>query len=55
MIDLFQPEGVGRTDEIDLGAFDLKKGRNLLTVEIVGANDKAKKAYMFGLDYMLLK
>ncbi len=54
-IDLFQPDGVGRTDELDLGAFDLKKGRNLLTVEIVGANTRAKKDYMFGLDYMLLK
>ncbi len=55
VIDLFQPEGVGRTDEIDLGALDLAKGRNLLTVEIVGANDKAVKSYMFGLDYVLLK
>jgi hypothetical protein len=55
VIDLFQPEGVGRTEALDLGAFDLAKGRNLLTVEIVGANDKAVKAYMFGLDYILLK
>ena len=43
------------TDEIDLGPFALKKGQNRLTVEIVGANEKAAKAYMFGLDYLLLK
>jgi hypothetical protein len=54
-IDLFQADGVGRTDELDLGTFDLKEGRNLLTAEIVGANSKAKKDYMFGLDYLLLK
>ncbi len=47
--------GVVLTDEIDLGAFDLKKGANTLTVEIVGANDKAKKEYMWGLDYLMVK
>jgi hypothetical protein len=41
--------------EVDLGEFDLKEGENTLTVEIVGANDKAEKKYMFGIDYLLLK
>lgn len=53
-IDLFN-DGVIPTDEIDLGVFPLQKGQNTLTVEIVGANDKAQKAHMFGLDYLLLK
>jgi len=48
-------DGVEPTDEIDLGSFTLKKGRNTLTAEIVGANEKAIKSYMFGLDYVLLK
>jgi len=43
------------TKEIDLGTFDLKKGQNTLTIEIVGANEKAAKAYMASVDYLLLK
>jgi len=54
VIDLYN-NGVVGTDEIDLGSFELAKGRNRLTVEIVGADPKAVKAYMFGLDYVLLK
>ena len=54
VIDLFN-NGVVGTDEIDLGGFDLKKGQNTLAIEIVGANDKAVKSYMAGLDYILLK
>jgi hypothetical protein len=53
-IDLYN-KGVTVTGEIDLGAIELKKGQNTLTAEIVGANDKAIKAYMFGLDYIILK
>lgn len=41
-------------DALELGTFDLKKGINRLEVEIVGANEKAKKRYMFGLDYLKL-
>ena len=37
------------------GTHDLKRGSHRLSVEIVGANEKAKKAYMFGLDYLILK
>lgn len=53
-IDLYN-NGVAPTEEIDLGSFDLKKGENTLTAEIVGANDDAVKAYMFGIDYLLLR
>jgi len=40
--------------EIDLGEVALVKGENSLAAEIVGANDKAEKAYMVGLDYIRL-
>ncbi|MGD8500503.1 MAG: hypothetical protein PVJ86_07630, partial [Phycisphaerales bacterium] len=40
---------------IDLGAHKLKKGQHVLKVEIVGANEKALKKYMFGIDYLLLE
>ncbi|MBC8869059.1 MAG: DUF2961 domain-containing protein [Planctomycetes bacterium] len=42
-------------DRVDLGQFSLKKGPNRLVVEIVGANEKAIKGHMFGLDYLLLE
>jgi hypothetical protein len=42
-------------DAIDLGTFELKKGPNRLEVEIVGANEKAIKKHMFGLDYVKLE
>ncbi len=41
--------------ERDCGTFDLKAGDNELSVTVVGANPKAAKNYMFGLDYVLLK
>jgi len=52
-IDLYNPEVI-RTEPIPLGTFELKKGENTLRVEIVGANEKAIKAYMFGLDDVVL-
>ena len=42
-------------DRLDLGVFPLKKGSNRLVIEIVGANDRAVKRHMFGLDYLLLR
>jgi len=42
------------TDALEVGTFDLKKGINRLEVEIVGANEAAKKRHMFGLDYLKL-
>jgi hypothetical protein len=53
-IDLYNPEVVP-TKVLTLGTQELTKGEHKLTVEIVGANEKAVKAYMFGLDYVLLK
>jgi len=54
-IDLYDPNVVP-TGPVDLGTFELKKGKdNRLTIEIVGANEKALKSYMAGLDYILVK
>jgi len=53
-IDFYNPE-VRPSREMDLGVFDLKAGDNEFTATVVGANEKAIKAYMFGLDYLLLK
>jgi hypothetical protein len=51
----FYHDGVIQTDEIPLGTFPLKRGPNRLSAVVVGANPKAQKQYMFGLDYILLK
>lgn len=53
-IDFFH-RGVIHTDEMPLGTFDLRAGQNVLSAKVVGANPKAEKAYMFGLDYVILK
>ena len=53
-IDFYNDEIVV-SPEMPLGTFDLKAGENQLSVVIVGANDKAQKHYMFGLDYLILK
>ncbi|MBM4041655.1 MAG: DUF2961 domain-containing protein [Planctomycetes bacterium] len=52
-MDLYNPEVVP-TGVLDLGTHDLKKGEHKLTIELTGANDKAVKAYMAGLDYLKL-
>jgi len=53
-IDLYNPEVVP-TGVIDLGVHDLGAGKHKLTVEITGANEKAIKAYMAGVDYVRLE
>ncbi len=53
-IDLFN-NGVIATGPIDLGTHELAQGRHVLKVEIIGANEKAVKSYMFGLDYVKLE
>ncbi len=53
-VDLFN-NGVIATGELDLGIHELAAGEHRLTVEITGANDKAVKSYMFGLDYLRLQ
>ena len=53
-IDLFN-KGVIPTGPLSLGVHNLSEGEHTLTVEIVGANREAVKAYMFGIDEMLLR
>ncbi len=53
-IDLYN-NGVVPTGEMDMGVVELTEGQHTLMVEITGANDKALKQYMFGLDYILLQ
>ena len=53
-MDLFSvnPAPSGR---LDMGVHELREGPHTLKVEIVGANEQAKKSYMVGLDYVLLE
>lgn len=50
----FYNDAIAPTDEIELGEFDLG-AENQLSAEIVGANEKAVKSYMLGLDYVRLE
>jgi hypothetical protein len=52
-LDLFN-DGVVSTGELDLGTHELTAGDHKLGIEIMGANEKAVKSYMFGLDYVRL-
>jgi hypothetical protein len=53
-LDLYNPKVVP-TGAMEFGVHPLTKGEHRLTVEIVGANEKALKAYMAGLDYVKLE
>jgi hypothetical protein len=53
-IDLYHPS-VAPTGAMALGTFALDTGTHKLTAEITGANQKAIKNYMFGLDYVKLE
>ncbi len=53
-VDLYDPEVVP-TGRIALGTHTLSAGDHTLAVEIVGANEKAIKQYMFGLDQIELQ
>lgn len=52
-VDFLHPEVIV-PDELDLGVFDLKAAGNEFATTVTGANEKAVKAYMFGLDYLRL-
>jgi len=52
-IDLFN-DGVIATGELDFDTHELSAGEHKFGVEITGANEKAVKSYMFGLDYVKL-
>lgn len=53
-IDLFN-DGVIPTGVLDMGLHNLDAGQHTLRIKIIGANEKAVKSYMFGIDYILLK
>lgn len=53
-IDLYN-DGVIPFGPLELGAVELSKGEHQLTALIAGANDKAIKSYMVGLDYVSFK
>lgn len=53
-VDFYNPN-VTPGDEVDLGEVDLKAGENRLSISVVGANEKAVKTYMVGLDYVLVR
>jgi len=53
-LDLFN-NGVVPLGPVYFGEQNLTAGEHKLTVEILGANEKAVKAYMFGLDYVKLE
>jgi hypothetical protein len=53
-IDLYNPEVI-TTGVLRFPGLQLEPGSHTLTVQIVGANPKAVKSYLFGLDYLRLK
>ena len=53
-IDLYHASVVP-TGPLAMGTRELTGGQHKLTVEITGANEKAVKSYMFGLDYVRLE
>lgn len=53
-LDLYDP-AVVPTGELSLGVHELTEGEHTLTLEILGANEQAIKAYMAGVDYVRLE
>ncbi len=53
-VDLYHPEVV-TSGETTLGEMELASGPHVLRIEILGANEKAIKSHMFGLDYLRLR
>lgn len=53
-IDLFEPEVV-TTGVLTFGDLVLKPGPHVLTIQIAGANAKAVKSHMVGVDYVRLR
>ena len=54
-LDLYHYPDVVHSGTVDLGSHELGAGKHRLTIEIVGANAAATKAYMCGIDYVLLR
>jgi len=53
-IDLYDPQVI-TTGVLSFPKLEWKEGKHKLGVQIVGANDKAAKAYMAGIDYLRLR
>ena len=53
-LDLFNGPAVVSTGPLSLGTHKLVNGENKVRIVIKGANPKAAKKYMFGLDYLYL-
>jgi hypothetical protein len=53
-VDLYN-NGVIKASGVPLGTVELSPGDHVLTVELTGANERAKKAYMFGIDELKLE
>jgi putative heme-binding domain-containing protein len=54
-LDLYEPQRVVTTGPVLLGTAQLDAGQHTLTFEIRGANPRAVKAYMVGIDYVMLR
>lgn len=54
-IDCYNNPDVITTGVLELGEHELTAGKHRLTLEVKGANPAAVKAYMVGLDYVLLR
>jgi hypothetical protein len=52
-IDLYNPEVIP-TGAMEVGSIDLKAGKHIVQVEIIGKNDKADPAFMVGIDTVRL-
>ena len=50
-IDLYNYDVIA-SGKLNLGKVKIKKGKNILKIKIIGANPKARKAYLVGLDYI---
>jgi hypothetical protein len=54
-IDLYHPSVVPTQPPVDLGVHELTQGDHKLTIQIKGANEKAVKRHMFGIDYLIFE
>jgi hypothetical protein len=54
VIDLYNPEVIP-TGTMEIGKIDLKAGKHVVEVEIVGKSDKADPSYMVGIDQLRLE
>ncbi len=52
-VDLYNPEVIP-TGPVELGAVDLKAGKHVVAIEILGKNEKAVPGYMVGIDRLIL-